>query len=45
MPVTSLMTCSYFWSINKEYLSTTQIFLSIGQKQSLLHILMLIPQS
>jgi len=26
MPVTLLMTRSYFWSINKEYLSATQIF-------------------
>jgi len=30
MQVTSLLTCSYFWPINKEYLSTRQTFV-IGQ--------------
>jgi len=28
--VTSLLTCSYFWSVHKEYLRTRQMFLSIG---------------
>jgi len=30
MQVTSVLTCSYFRPINKEYLATRQIFLSIS---------------